>query len=81
MGKKYLDTKKNTLEASILDVWKEAAKLNEYKTKLGEKKRVRGWGEGGSAVFQGRTMADLFLFFTLNEGPKMRSNIVLKKCF
>ena len=36
MGKKYLDTKKNTLEASILDVWKEAAKLNEYKTKLGE---------------------------------------------
>ena len=34
MGKKYLDTKKNTLEASILDVWKEAAKLNEYKTKL-----------------------------------------------
>ena len=42
MGKKYLDTKKNTLEASILDVWKEAAKLNEYKTKLGEKKRVAG---------------------------------------
>ena len=42
MGKKYLDTKKNTLEASILDVWKEAAKLNEYKTKLGEKRRVAG---------------------------------------
>ena len=42
MGKKYLDTKKNTLEASILDVWEEAAKLNEYKTKLGEKKRVAG---------------------------------------
>ena len=42
MGKKYLDTKKNTLEASILDVWKEATKLNEYKTKLGEKRRVAG---------------------------------------
>ena len=42
MGKKYLDTKKNTLEASILDVWKEAAKLNEYETKLGEKRRVAG---------------------------------------
>ena len=42
MGKKYLDTKKNTLEASILDVWEEAAKLNEYKTKLGEKRRVAG---------------------------------------
>ena len=45
MGKKYLDTKKSTLEASILDVWKDAAKLNEYKTKLGERKRVAG-GDG-----------------------------------
>jgi hypothetical protein len=26
MGKKYLDTKKDTLESSILGVWAEAAK-------------------------------------------------------
>ena len=45
MGKKYLETKNNTLESSILDVWKDAAKLNEYKTKLGERKRVAG-GDG-----------------------------------
>jgi hypothetical protein len=42
MGKKYLETKSNTLESSILNVWKDAAKLDEYKTKLGEKKRVSG---------------------------------------
>jgi hypothetical protein len=42
MGNKYLETKNNTLESSILDVWKDAAKLDEYKTRLGEKKRVAG---------------------------------------
>ena len=45
MGKKYLETKKNTLESSIIGVWEDAAKLNEYKTKLGERKRVSG-GDG-----------------------------------
>jgi hypothetical protein len=45
MGKKYLETKKNTLESSIIGVWEDAAKLNEYKTKLGERKRVAG-GDG-----------------------------------
>jgi len=42
MGNKYLETKNDTLESSILDVWKDAAKLDEYKTRLGEKKRVAG---------------------------------------
>ena len=42
MGKKYLETKKNSIESSIIGVWEDAAKLNEYKTKLGEKKRVSG---------------------------------------
>ena len=42
MGNKYLETKNDTLESSILDVWKDAAKLDEYKTRLGEKKRVSG---------------------------------------
>jgi len=31
MGKKYFDTKKDTLESSILSVWQEAAKKNEDK--------------------------------------------------
>ena len=31
MGKKYFDTKKDTLESSILGVWQEAAKKNEDK--------------------------------------------------
>ena len=57
MGKKYLDTKKNTLEASILDVWEEAAKLNEYKTKLGEKRRVAGGAQ--SAEEQGNVTVNL----------------------
>ena len=42
MGEKYLKTKDNSLEASVLDVWKDAAKLDEYKTKIGEKRRVAG---------------------------------------
>ena len=42
MGNKYLETKNDTLESSILDVWKDAAKLDEYKTRLGEKKRGAG---------------------------------------
>ena len=29
MGKKYLDTKKGSLEQSILDLWQEAAKKSE----------------------------------------------------
>ena len=33
MGKKYFDTKKDTLESSILSVWQEAAKKNEDKLK------------------------------------------------
>ena len=45
MGKKYLETKKNSIESSIIGVWEDAAKLNEYKTKLGERKRVAG-GDG-----------------------------------
>ena len=40
MGKKYLETKSNTLESSILDVWKNDTKLDEYKTNIGEKRRV-----------------------------------------
>ena len=30
MGNKYLETKNDTLESSILDVWKDAAKLDAY---------------------------------------------------
>ena len=28
MGKKYMDTKKDTLEQSVLDVWQEAADMH-----------------------------------------------------
>ena len=59
MGNKYLETKNDTLESSILDVWKDAAKLDEYKTKLGEKKRV----SGGSF----KKTVDFFLAFLNNS--------------
>ena len=29
MGKKYMDTKKGSLEQSVLDVWKDAAQMHE----------------------------------------------------
>ena len=44
MGKKYLDTKENTLESSILSVWTEAAKKEELSTKQ-KKLDVDGDGE------------------------------------
>ena len=44
MGKKYLDTKENTLESSILGVWTEAAKKEELSTKQ-KKLDVDGDGE------------------------------------
>ena len=41
MGKKYFDTKKDTLESSILGVWQEAAKKNEDKLDPGNKDAVK----------------------------------------
>ena len=36
MGKKYLDTKENSLESSILAVWQEAAKKQEKLDPVGK---------------------------------------------
>ena len=41
MGKKYFDTKKDTLESSILSVWQEAAKKNEDKLEPVNKDAVK----------------------------------------
>jgi len=45
MGKKYLDTKENSIESAVMQVWQEAAKLNEYQKVNGEFKKVDG-GDG-----------------------------------
>jgi len=45
MGKKYLDTKENSIESAVMQVWQEAAKLNEYQKVNGQFKKVDG-GDG-----------------------------------
>jgi len=42
MGKKYLDTKENSIESAVMQVWQEAAKLNEYQKINGQFKKVAG---------------------------------------
>ena len=42
MGKKYLDTKENSIESTVMQVWQEAAKLDEYQKINGQFKKVAG---------------------------------------
>jgi len=42
MGKKYLDTKENSIESAVMQVWQEAAKLNEFQKVNGQFKKVDG---------------------------------------
>ena len=42
MGKKYLDTKENSIESAVMQVWQEAAKLNEFQKVNGQFKKVEG---------------------------------------
>ena len=42
MGKKYLDTKENSIESAVMQVWQEAAKLDEYQKINGQFKKVDG---------------------------------------
>ena len=42
MGKKYLDTKENSIESAVMQVWQEAAKLDEYQKINGQFKKVAG---------------------------------------
>ena len=42
MSKKYLDTKENSIESAVMQVWQEAAKLNEYQKVNGQFKKVAG---------------------------------------
>ena len=42
MSKKYLDTKENSIESAVMQVWQEAAKLNEYQKINGQFKKVDG---------------------------------------
>jgi hypothetical protein len=42
MGKKYLDTKEYSIESAVMQVWQEAAKLNEFQKVNGQFKKVEG---------------------------------------
>jgi hypothetical protein len=88
MGKKYLETKSNTLESSILNVWKDAAKLDEYKTKLGEKKRVSGGDNRRTENIKEGTKEEYEKFFNaamkkfkINSPADLKSDEEKKKFF
>ena len=88
MGKKYLETKSNTLESSILNVWKDAAKLDEYKTKLGEKKRVSGGDKRRTENIKEGTKEEYEKFFNaamkkfkINSPADLKSDEEKKKFF
>ena len=76
MGKKYLDTKKGSLESSILGVWEEAAE-----TKEGAMKRLATGGkEAGLGICPGKLLTVALVKHRLVvEGIDMRGTAGLEK--
>ena len=60
MGKKYLDTKENSLESSIMDVWKQAAEDNEEINQVPETIDQKIWPEIKELIDRNESIKNIY---------------------